>query len=204
MKTPTIYDTIALMRDLHGDQKDKAGAPYWTHPLRVMLRLGQDAHPVERHAALLHDTIEDCGILPLFLAKRGYDAAVLYVVGLMTGGFPSAGAYRSYIDDIAESGNVWAIRVKLADLYDNSAPLRQPLTDPGLANMVQKRYLPAIKRLEDVLQKWRVGFPIAGDPAHGSHGADFYPPYVSRTSATPDLAMTIRLETAIKLRAFGE
>jgi hypothetical protein len=56
---PTVDETIAFIKRAHAGQVDKAGNPYWQHPVSVMGRLGPDATESEKLAALLHDVIED-------------------------------------------------------------------------------------------------------------------------------------------------
>lgn len=56
---PSIDETIAFIRSAHVGQTDKAGAPYWRHPVSVMERLGADATEDEKLVALLHDVVED-------------------------------------------------------------------------------------------------------------------------------------------------
>ena len=53
-----IAGAIQFAARLHHGQKDKAGAPYILHPLRVMLACKTED---ERIVAVLHDTVEDCG-----------------------------------------------------------------------------------------------------------------------------------------------
>jgi (p)ppGpp synthase/HD superfamily hydrolase len=62
VKTSNIENAIDLALRAHKGQKDKAGAPYILHPLRVMLSMDTD---IERKVAVLHDVIEDGGITPL-------------------------------------------------------------------------------------------------------------------------------------------
>lgn len=51
-----LEKAIELALRWHAGQKDKAGAPYILHCLRVMLRLDTEE---ERIVGILHDTIED-------------------------------------------------------------------------------------------------------------------------------------------------
>jgi (p)ppGpp synthase/HD superfamily hydrolase len=55
---PTLEDTISLDAKAHRRRKDKAGAAYILHSLRVMLRMKTND---ERIVALLHDVVEDTG-----------------------------------------------------------------------------------------------------------------------------------------------
>ena len=54
-----IETAIAVALGAHRGQKDKAGAPYILHPLRLMLQMETED---EMLAAVLHDVIEDGGL----------------------------------------------------------------------------------------------------------------------------------------------
>jgi (p)ppGpp synthase/HD superfamily hydrolase len=55
-KMATLEDAISLAAQAHKGQKDKAGAPYLLHPLRMMMRMNTEAAMM---AAVLHDVVED-------------------------------------------------------------------------------------------------------------------------------------------------
>ncbi len=77
----TLERAIALAATVHSGQRDKAGAPYILHPLRMMLKM----KTVETQmAAMLHDVIEDCGVTPALLAHEGFPASVIEAVGALT------------------------------------------------------------------------------------------------------------------------
>jgi (p)ppGpp synthase/HD superfamily hydrolase len=164
---PTLAETIALSRELHGGDVDKGGFPYWTHPLRVLIRLGPNADEVEKQAALLHDTVEDTGITQLYLARKGYGPRVIHVVSLLT--HEPGISQRGYVDRLCQSGNKWAIRTKLADVYDNMAPFRRSLVPAETTIHGEKKYPPLIARLEKALIEAHgqsaSDLPVSGDPA---------------------------------------
>lgn len=143
-------ETLAreLAEKFHTGQFDKAGEPYITHPERVVRYLKQrwpDYTDVEVQAAWLHDVLEDTDATPVALLVAGVFPEVIELVQLLSR--PKEKTYREWIRDLANSGNVSAIRVKLADNADNSDPARTAAL--GLASdMVRKRYLPAKEVLE--------------------------------------------------------
>jgi (p)ppGpp synthase/HD superfamily hydrolase len=47
---------IAIAAQAHVDQREKSGAPYIMHPIRVMLRMNTET---EMMVAILHDVVED-------------------------------------------------------------------------------------------------------------------------------------------------
>jgi (p)ppGpp synthase/HD superfamily hydrolase len=130
--TVTLADTFAFMKQAHHGQLDKSGKPYWQHPLRVMYRLGARATEAERHAALLHDVIEDCPVTYDDLRARGYSEEVIEIVRLVSKDPHDGMTYRQWMTAIAESGNVQAMRVKLADLADNLSPARLKTLPPEM------------------------------------------------------------------------
>jgi (p)ppGpp synthase/HD superfamily hydrolase len=57
----TLERVIVIAAEGHAGVKDKGGAPYILHPLRMMLSLSS---PDERIVAVLHDVCEDCPRCP--------------------------------------------------------------------------------------------------------------------------------------------
>jgi (p)ppGpp synthase/HD superfamily hydrolase len=117
MKPPTLEDAIALATRAHAGQKDKAGADYITHPLRVMAAVnGEDA----RIVAVLHDVIEDTFVTPQYLREAGYAEPVIAAIESLTK-LPdeedSDAGYARFIRRAAQ--NPLARVVKIADLRDN-------------------------------------------------------------------------------------
>jgi hypothetical protein len=110
---PTLEDAIVLAVKAHRDQKDKAEAPYILHPLRVMLPM---ATGTEMIVALLHDVVEDGGITIDDLQKAGYSEEILIAIDCLTR--RDGEEYDQFIDRV--KGNPLAIKVKIADLKDNS------------------------------------------------------------------------------------
>lgn len=56
----TLERAIEIARKAHEGQSDKGGAPYITHPLRVMERAGPEE---AKMAAVLHDVVEDTTVI---------------------------------------------------------------------------------------------------------------------------------------------
>jgi (p)ppGpp synthase/HD superfamily hydrolase len=134
---PSIEETIAFIRKAHDGQVDKAGMPYWKHPVSVMQRLGPDASDDEKHAALLHDVVEDTTYTLTDLLNMGYSEAAVEAVRLLTK--PEIKVpYLDWVRGLAASGNMIAIRVKIADNEDNSDPARIALLPPEKRGMTDK------------------------------------------------------------------
>lgn len=134
---PDLGHTIELMRRAHDGQIDKSGRPYYLHPLRVAMRLASFSME-ERHAALLHDVVEDTRVTLLDLRSEGYGDRLLEVVELLTRDIPRGESHPQYIQRIVESRSVEALRVKLADVYDNLSPARMRWLPPRDQNLRQR------------------------------------------------------------------
>jgi (p)ppGpp synthase/HD superfamily hydrolase len=152
---PDLGDTIEIMRRAHEGQLDKSGRPYYLHPLRVAMRLAQ-CTPEEQHAALLHDVVEDTAVTMDDLRALGYSEAVLELVDLLTRRAPQE-SHNQYIERLVQSRNVRALRVKLADVYDNMSPARTRALPPHERGMRHRfardaeRIRAALSELDDAL-----------------------------------------------------
>ncbi|WP_395457700.1 HD domain-containing protein (plasmid) [Azospirillum melinis] len=151
--TVWFRDTLEFAKTLHQGQLDKAGAPYWKHLERVAHRLIErfpDATKAQLQAALLHDAIEDAGVTADDLRAAGVEEEAIAAIRLVSRNLDPEGSYLDWIGRIAASGNVTAIRVKLADNLDNSDPARVAAIAAG-PRMVAEKYAPARAILEQAL-----------------------------------------------------
>lgn len=115
--TATLEDALILAADKHRGQRDKAGAPYILHPLRVMHSLGFDATTEERIAAALHDVVEDSDVTLDELRRRGFSEAVVRAVDSLT---KRPEEEQDYFAAIRRAGaDPIGRKVKIADLTDN-------------------------------------------------------------------------------------
>jgi len=107
---------IALAATVHAGQRDKAGAPYILHPLRMMLKM----KTVEaKMAPVLHDVVEDRGVTPALLAYEGFPTVVVEAVEALTKRSVE-GADEPYEAFIVRAARHPVARlVKLADLEDD-------------------------------------------------------------------------------------
>ncbi len=113
----TLERAIEIAARAHGGQRDKAGAPYILHPLRVMLRVQTET---ERIAAVLHDVVEDSAWTLDQLRAEGFAPDVLETIEALT-----RRPEESYEEFVLRAGaHPIARRVKLADLADNTDPTR--------------------------------------------------------------------------------
>ena len=137
----TLERAIEIAARAHAGQRDKAGAPYILHPLRVMLRVQTET---ERIAAVLHDVVEDSAWTLDQLRAEGFGPAVLETIEALT-----RRPEESYEEFVLRAGaHPIARRVKLADLADNTdAPRIAEPTEQDRARM--ERYRRAIALLTD-------------------------------------------------------
>ncbi len=136
--TCSIDDVIAFARGRHEGQKDKAGAPYIEHPLRVMGRL-PPGDVTGRMAAVLHDVVEDQGVTSEELRALGVPAEVIEAVVILS--HPKGEDDDVYWARIA--GHALAKRVKLADIADNSDESRLALLPAEVASKLRAKYAKA-------------------------------------------------------------
>jgi (p)ppGpp synthase/HD superfamily hydrolase len=109
---PSLEDAISLAAEAHRGQKDKAKAPYILHPLRVMLRMENDA---DRTLAVLHDVLEDSDMTVRDLQKAGYPTEIVEAITYLTR--LKEEEYDQFIERV--KGNSLAVKIKIADLEDN-------------------------------------------------------------------------------------
>jgi (p)ppGpp synthase/HD superfamily hydrolase len=143
-----LENAIRIAVTAHAGQLDKEGAPYITHPLRVMAAVeGIDAKIV----AILHDVVEDTAVTIDDLRREGFSESLLSSVECVTHR-PDV-PYADYV--VRCKNHPVARQVKLADLADNSRPdrclLRVDRIDRDLARM--HRYLLSTKFLTDRLNE---------------------------------------------------
>jgi (p)ppGpp synthase/HD superfamily hydrolase len=147
---PDLGQSIEIMVKAHEGQLDKCGRPYYLHPLRVAMRLAH-CTPAERHAALLHDVVEDTALTLEDLRAMGYGEDVLNLVDILTRRMPEGESHRLYLERIVASRNPQALRVKLADLLDNMSPARANSLPPEHRGM-QARFQRDLERVVAALQ----------------------------------------------------
>lgn len=154
---PTIEETQAWAHDLHHGQTDKAGQPYVDHVLRVhslLLLLFPEVSTAVEHAALLHDAIEDCDVTADDLRRRWYSVETIQIVEAVTKRPDSKQTYAERIENLARSGPLGALQVKIADLLDNSDPARLALLPEDKFASLRQRYRKALDRLQAALSEY--------------------------------------------------
>lgn len=144
-----FLDRAIRIADLvHSDEIDKGGNPYILHPIAVMNSslLQTDE---EKAVAILHDVLESKPNTIKYLEAAKMPDVVIESVKLLTRDLNDT--YQEYINKIATSGNLIAVKVKLADLYHNTSNERVANLDQKKAAQLGKRYSKAKKVLEPIV-----------------------------------------------------
>ena len=115
----TLERAIAIAAEAHAGQKDRAGAPYILHPIRLMIQMDSENAMM---AAVLHDVVENSVWTLDDLRKEGFSNEVLNAVDSLTHRDKEGEDYWDYIQ--RSGSNLIALKVKLADLLDNLNPNR--------------------------------------------------------------------------------
>jgi (p)ppGpp synthase/HD superfamily hydrolase len=111
-ETELLEKAIGIAVAAHRGQKDRNGAPYILHPLRVM---GRVTTTKEKIVAVLHDVVEDTDWTFDDLRQEGFSDEVLAALDRVT-----KREGEPYEDFVTRSASQpLARRVKLADLEDN-------------------------------------------------------------------------------------
>lgn len=146
-----------IVRKVFNDIIDKSGSPYLNH----LYTVSQSDDYISSVAGLLHDIIEDTDITALDLLEVGIDKSIVETVFIVTK--PKREkvnmteeerleAYNKEIDDIIESGNIHALRLKVRDMRNNFNPERLKLLSSEKQEWFNKKYGNNLKKLEKELE----------------------------------------------------
>ena len=116
----TLERAIRIAVKVHKGQKDKYGAPYIGHVLRVS---GRGRTEDEKIVGALHDVVEDSDWTFDDLRKAGFGEHIVSAVRALTKESDDED-YDHFVERTRR--NKLAIRVKLADLQDNMDLRRIP------------------------------------------------------------------------------
>lgn len=136
----TLERAIEIAVSAHKNQKDKSGAPYILHLIRVMEK---GKNKIEKICGILHDIVEDTEWTFEEIEKEGFSIEIIEVLKLVTKESEDED-YNHFIKRIMK--NKTAISVKLNDLRDNMDITRlNHLTDKDLKRL--NKYLSAYSLL---------------------------------------------------------
>ena len=137
-QTETPLDiALRIAVEAHAGQKDKSGAPYILHPLRVMSQMECEEGMM---AGVLHDVVEDTAVTLTDLQQAGIPDRVVQAVDCLTKRDDEpATAYLSRV-----KANALATRVKRADIADNTSPDRLSLLPESEQQRLREKYAGAL------------------------------------------------------------
>lgn len=124
--------------DFHEGQLDKNGDPYILHPLRVMLHASLNTDQ-ERIVAVLHDAVEDADVSLAWVGAQFGDEIADAVDAISQRKDEQRGDYYKRV-----KANPLALKVKFADIADNSDPLRLARLDEATQQRLAVKYRDAI------------------------------------------------------------
>ena len=146
-----------IVRRVFANILDKAGNPYIDH----LYTVSQSEDYISSVAGLLHDIIEDTNITALDLLEVGIDRDIVETVFIVTKPKREKAnmteeerleAYNKEIDDIIESGNPHALRLKMRDMKNNYDQKRLELLSSEQQEWLGKKYSNNLKKLEKALE----------------------------------------------------
>lgn len=138
-----LMQAILMCKELHGNQVDKCGQPYWIHPFTVAMRSFtgySGTFEISRAiVGMLHDIPEDTRIsVALVTEIINLTPEEQEALDLLT--HKDGTTYSDYIDSIVESGNRIAMEVKLDDLLHNMNLNRFSDANLPLTSKDEKRF----------------------------------------------------------------
>lgn len=137
----TIEKAIEIAVAAHKGKKDRSGADYILHPLRVMERGRSE---IEKICGVLHDVVEDSEWTFEMLEDEGFSDEVISVLRCVTKESEEED-YDVFINRIAQ--NPIAVEVKINDLLDNMDITRfKSLNEQDLKRL--NKYLKAFWKLQ--------------------------------------------------------
>lgn len=171
-----ITNALQFATQAHEGQTRKyTHEPYIKHPMRVaeiLMWTGGVNDPEVLTAALLHDTIEDCGVTKMDI-EHMFGARVAAIVmevtnpSQMPGALQGNRAFRKEMDfqHIAKA-SIDAQNIKLADIADNCQSIFLHDPDFGTVYAREKRRILSVLRdanaelyamADGILRKWEAG-----------------------------------------------
>ena len=128
-KYPIYTKALEIATKAHEGQKRRDGTPYINHPIAVSRPFLDDMH---KATAVLHDVIEDCGLVDGDLLSAGMPNEVVSAVKLITRwsgenyfDFIQRVACRDSTEERLADWMIMAMRVKVADLEHNMKTLEE-------------------------------------------------------------------------------
>lgn len=139
-----LEEVIILATQLHGNQTDKSGRPYISHPQRVAEMVRRSGgNWVQEQAAWLHDSVEDTDATVERLLGAGVAGVVVTLVEALT--HYKQLTNQEYWSRLKDTDG--AALVKLCDIYDNLDPSRLCYLNEGTQARLRLKYSRALAAL---------------------------------------------------------
>ncbi len=122
---------IMIATEAHFGLRDKAGAPYILHPMRVMMAMDTIEGKI---VGILHDTIEDTDVTLVMLLEEGLSEKNVHSIDCMTR--RKGETYQDFLVRIVS--DEIASECKLKDMRDNGNIFR--------LHQVERKHLSMIKK----------------------------------------------------------
>lgn len=174
-------DMVRMARELastaHARQVDKAGAPYIEHPRRVAARVAgdelagaqvRDELAVAVAVAWLHDVVEDTDVTAEVLRAAFPEEVVAAVLALTRRVGEELDVYYARV-----AANPLALRVKRADIADNTDPARTAALTTSTRERLAAKYAHAVAALDALVageQRVTGGQLVAGEQSGTAAG----------------------------------
>lgn len=152
MEIPALSRAILVAAHAFDGATDRQGDPYIAHAIRVMNDVdGDDAKIV----ALLHDTLEWGDLTWSELSQMGFSQRVLAAIDALTD--REGEALSEQVSRIRS--NPLALRIKIADIRDNSQKWRTKRMDPDTRDQMMSKYRDTAELLGTTLHAIRKRSP---------------------------------------------
>lgn len=125
---PMTFSAATMAARVHAGLRSSQGEPHLDHLTAVVTFLRERWPDTPCHAteaAWLHDVMQDGRATATDLLRAGVSPEAVRLVEVLTK--PAAVDDVAWIEALAASGDLWAIRIKLADFAHTSTPARARL-----------------------------------------------------------------------------
>ena len=148
--TDLYIRALAIIGRVYAESVDKSGHAIAGHFIRVSeYFIDEDT----RIIGLLHDIVEDKKLTFKDLIMLGFSLDIINALKILTRSKEIYPNYVDYITSVLESDNELAIRVKYADMLDNSSFYRLNLLEESIKIRLTKKYENQLPRLKEKIME---------------------------------------------------
>ena len=143
-----MFKANVLITELFKDSYDKEGVPYINHLYYVIDTLDTLE---EKIVGALHDTVEDTDVTLDDLTAMGFPKNIVNSIRILTR--DKSIPYSEYIDNIINSNDIVAIKVKKVDMSHNMNRTRLNRLDSDTRTRLITKYTPEYEKIENYLKE---------------------------------------------------